>query len=86
LAVTPDHYPHVHEPDENVLVCLGYNGRGVAMSSALGPELARRVIGGQRAEIAMPVTQIRQIPFHTLWQQAVAARVIYGRIRDWLGL
>ena len=44
-AITPDHYPHVHEPDESVLVCLGYNGRGVAMSTAMGPQLARRVIG-----------------------------------------
>ena len=33
-------------PMRSVLVCLGYNGRGVAMSSAMGPELARRVIGG----------------------------------------
>ena len=49
LAITPDHYPHVHEPDESVLVCLGYNGRGVAMSTAMGPQLARRVIGGSDA-------------------------------------
>ena len=47
LAITPDHYPHVHEPDESVLVCLGYNGRGVAMSTAMGPQLARRVVGGE---------------------------------------
>ena len=50
LAITPDHYPHVHEPDESVLVCLGYNGRGVAMSTAMGPQLARRVIGGVTAD------------------------------------
>jgi glycine/D-amino acid oxidase-like deaminating enzyme len=83
LAVTTDHYPHAHEPDETVLVCLGYNGRGVAMSTAMGPELARRVIG---EEIALPVTRIRQIPLHGLWKSAVQARVTYGRIRDYLGL
>jgi glycine/D-amino acid oxidase-like deaminating enzyme len=83
LAYTPDHYPHVHEPDESVLVCLGYNGRGVAMSSAMGPELARRVLGGP---IDMPVTTIREMPFHALWRSGVAARVAYGRIRDMLGL
>ena len=86
LAYTPDHYPHIHEPDENVLVCLGYNGRGVAMSSAMGPELARRVMGGRAAEIAMPITTIREMPFHALWRSGVAARVAYGRIRDMLGL
>jgi glycine/D-amino acid oxidase-like deaminating enzyme len=86
LAYTPDHYPHIHEPDENVLVCLGYNGRGVAMSSAMGPELARRVMGGKAAAIDMPITTIQEMPFHALWRSGVAARVAYGRIRDMLGL
>ena len=86
LAYTPDHYPHIHEPDEDVLVCLGYNGRGVAMSSAMGPELARRVMGGRAADIDMPITSIREMPFHALWRSGVAARVAYGRIRDMLGL
>ena len=86
LAVTRDHYPHVHEPNEAALVCLGYNGRGVAMSSAMGPQLANRLIGGAKADFDMPVTGIRPIPLHGLWKQAVQARVAYGRIRDWLGL
>jgi glycine/D-amino acid oxidase-like deaminating enzyme len=86
LAYTPDHYPHIHEPDDNVMVCLGYNGRGVAMSSAMGPELARRLMGGKAANIDMPITTIREMPFHALWRSGVAARVAYGRIRDMLGL
>lgn len=86
IAATTDHYPHVHEPDESVLVCLGYNGRGVAMSSAMGPELARRVVGGAAARFDMPVTNIREIPFHGLWPHAVRLRVTYGRVRDFLGL
>ncbi len=86
VAITPDHYPHVHEPDESVLACLGYNGRGVAMSTAMGPQLARRAIGGKSAEIDMPITTMKEIPFHALWRSAVAARIAYGRIRDWLGL
>ncbi len=86
LAYTPDHYPHVHQPDETVLVCLGYNGRGVAISSAMGPELARRIIGGPTARLDMPITTITEMPFHALWRSGVAARVTYGRIRDMLGL
>jgi glycine/D-amino acid oxidase-like deaminating enzyme len=86
LAITTDHYPHVHEPEETVLVCLGYNGRGVAMSTAMGVELARRAVGGRDAEIAMPITGIGQIPLHGLWKPAVEARVMYGRVRDLLGI
>jgi glycine/D-amino acid oxidase-like deaminating enzyme len=86
LAVTRDHYPHIHEPDESVLVCLGYNGRGVAMSTAMGPELARRLVEGRSARFDMPITGIREIPFHGLWKPAVQARMAIGRVRDWLGL
>jgi glycine/D-amino acid oxidase-like deaminating enzyme len=86
LAITTDHYPHIHEPDPDVLVCLGYNGRGVAMSTSMGVELARRAFGGREAEIAMPITGIKQIPLHGLWKSAVEARVMYGRVRDFLGL
>ncbi len=82
LAITPDHYPHIHEPAPGVLVCVGYNGRGVAMATAMGAQLARRTLGG--AEIDMPITDLREIPFHAVWKSAVAARVLYGRIRDYL--
>jgi glycine/D-amino acid oxidase-like deaminating enzyme len=86
LAITPDHYPHVHEPAPGVTVCLGYNGRGVAMATAMGRQLARRILGGASAPFDMPVTTMRTIPFHALWPSAVAARVAYARIQAMLGL
>src|SRR3569832_238907 len=49
LAITADHFPHVHEPADNDLVSLGCNGRGVALSTAMGAQLARRQIGGAQA-------------------------------------
>jgi glycine/D-amino acid oxidase-like deaminating enzyme len=86
LAITTDHYPHLHEPAPGVIACLGYNGRGVAMATAMGAQLSRRILQGSAAEMDMPVTTMRQIPFHRLWRSAVAARVVYGRIRDSLGI
>ena len=84
--MTADHYPHVHEPEPGALVYLGCNGRGVALASAMGQQLARRLIGGEAAEIDMPVTTIKPIRFHPLWPVAVRSVVLYGRIRDRLGL
>jgi glycine/D-amino acid oxidase-like deaminating enzyme len=86
VAITADHYPHVHEPAPGVLACLGYNGRGVAMASAMGQQLAKRVVGGASAEIDMPITGIKEIPLHGIWKSGVMARLAYGRIRDWLGV
>jgi glycine/D-amino acid oxidase-like deaminating enzyme len=86
LAMTADHYPHVHEPGPDMLVYLGCNGRGVALATAVGQQLAKRLIEGEAAEIDMPITGLRPIRFHALWPVAVKSVVLYGRIRDRLGL
>lgn len=86
LAMTADHYPHVHEPASGVLAYLGCNGRGVALATAMGQQLARRLIGGEAAGIDMPITDVKPIRFHALWPVAVKSVVLSGRIRDRLGL
>lgn len=85
LAITPDHYPHLHEPAPGVIAALGYNGRGVAMATAMGRQIARRILTPD-IPLDMPVTDLKPIRFHALWRSAVAARVTYGRIRDMLGV
>lgn len=86
LAVTPDHYPHVHEPAPGLLCCLGYNGRGVAMASHMGRILAARLAEGEAAPFDMPITPLRPLPMHRLWRLGVWAEVWRGRVLDRLGL
>ena len=86
VAVTTDHYPHFHEPDPSVLISLGYNGRGVAMATAMGGEIARRLTGTPVDALNMPLTALKEIPFHGLWKLGASLRITYGRIRDSLGL
>jgi glycine/D-amino acid oxidase-like deaminating enzyme len=85
LAMTRDHYPHVHEPAAGVLICLGYNGRGVAMATAMGRALAERV-ANPSAVFDMPLTPLAPIPLHAFWPLAVKAAIWSGRVRDLLGL
>jgi glycine/D-amino acid oxidase-like deaminating enzyme len=86
LAITADHYPHLHEPAENLLMSLGCNGRGVALSTAMGEQLARRLVGARAAEIDMPITDIKPIAMHAFWPLAVKSVVLAGRLRDRLGI
>ncbi|NMJ40695.1 FAD-binding oxidoreductase [Roseomonas sp. JC162] len=86
LAMTEDHYPHIHEPAPGLYACLGYNGRGVALSTAMGGEIAKLATGTPARDIAMPVTPIRPMAFHGFWRLGVMAKVMEGRIRDRLGL
>ena len=84
--MTADHLPHVHEPRPDALIYLGCNGRGVALATAMGQQLARRLIEGEKAQFDMPNTTLRPIRLHAFWPLAVKSVVLSGRIRDRLGL
>jgi glycine/D-amino acid oxidase-like deaminating enzyme len=84
LAMTADQYPHIHEPAPGVMTCLGYNGRGIALATALGAPLAARILD-PAADIDMPISTMKTLAFHSLWPLAVRAAVARGRLLDWLG-
>ncbi|WP_137932689.1 NAD(P)/FAD-dependent oxidoreductase [Mesorhizobium comanense] len=86
VAITKDHLPHIHEPEDGILICLGYNGRGVAMASAMGAALARRLRGNETPPFPMPISPLRPIRFHRFWPIGVKAAILSGRVKDRLGL
>jgi len=83
--MTPNQYPHIHEPADGVLICLGYNGRGVAVGTAMGAQLARRLLD-RSSQFDMPITDMKGIPLHPLWPLAVKAAIAHGRLTDFLGI
>lgn len=85
LAMTTDHYPHLHEPAPGLLAGLGYNGRGVAMATVMGAQLAARALGRPAAALDLPVSPIRPIPLHRFWRLGVWAKVTQGRVLARLG-
>jgi glycine/D-amino acid oxidase-like deaminating enzyme len=86
VALTTDHLPHLHELEPGIMTALGYNGRGVAMATAMGKLLAEQASGKARADLDFPVTGLRPIPFHALRKPAVAATTAWYKIRDRLGI
>ncbi|WEZ83472.1 FAD-binding oxidoreductase [Rhizobium sp. 32-5/1] len=86
LAVTPDHLPHVHEPSPDTLIYLGCNGRGVALATTMGQQLANRLVHGKSAQLDLPVSAIKPMRFHALWPVGVHAAMLWGRFRDAAGL
>jgi glycine/D-amino acid oxidase-like deaminating enzyme len=87
LALTLDHYPRLNEPAQNVIACLGYNGRGVAMATVMGGEIARRITGTPAADLDMPIkSALEPIRLHRFWPIGVTARIAYGRLMRALGV
>ena len=87
LAITKDHWPHIHEPAENALIYLGCNGRGVALGTALAEQLAQRLIKGNAAPLDLPImSSLKPIAFHGMWPLGVKVALAHGRMMDRLGM
>lgn len=83
VSVTPDHLPKLHSPHKGILIAYGYNGRGVALSTALGAHLARNLQGNQTPRaLPLPVTGMKRIPFHRFWPIAVHGAITGSRIHN----
>ncbi len=82
VALTVDHMPHLHELVPGVTACLGYNGRGVAMSTAMGKVLAERATGTALEDLPLPASSLRPIPFHGLRQPALTVVVAWKKMLD----
>lgn len=81
VAMTVDRTPHLHAPAPGVLVALGYNGRGIAMATAMGRAIAAH-LGGDADALPFPVTSVRTIPFHGLRRAYVGAATAWYMLRD----
>lgn len=83
VSVTPDHLPHIHAPDDTLLIAYGYNGRGVALSTALGRHLAAGLSGRiAPQDLPLPLSTLRRIPFHMFWPVGVHLTVTASRLRS----
>jgi glycine/D-amino acid oxidase-like deaminating enzyme len=86
VAMTADHYPHLNRVRPGIMSAMGYNGRGVAMATAMGRVLADWASGTPEQQLDFPVTDPKPIPFHFLRKSAVNATVGWYRLRDRLGV
>lgn len=82
VAMTADHLPHVHEPEEGLLMLAGCQGRGVALMTAAGASLADYIASGDPEPLPFPVSPIRPIPFHAFRQVGTATLIAWYRMLD----
>lgn len=85
IAVTRDFMPHIHQPVPGITMALGYNGRGIAMATCLGKQVADLVAGGSPSACPFPITPLQPIPLHGLQRFYIAAGVAWYSLLDRLG-
>lgn len=76
VAMTLDSVPHVGRVDDRVMIAMGYNGAGVAMSSLMGRYLAAFARGETPDVGLLDTGRLRRVPFYPLREPAV--RMVAG--------
>lgn len=74
LAITKDSLPFLFAATPDLLVGMGYNGRGVGMGSMMGLAMASKLLGKDSDEAFMPLTTPKEYVFHTFHE--IGAEVV----------
>ncbi|KJE34497.1 FAD-dependent oxidoreductase [Thalassospira sp. HJ] len=83
LAMTYDHFPHIHRPVENMTMAVGYNGRGVALSTSLGKAIAANLLATD-TPLPLRFRDIKPLYAHDLHRAYATIAIWYYRLRDHL--
>ena len=82
VGVTWDKLPHCHELAPGVLAFVGCNGRGVALATSIGTQLARAMLGAKVSDLPMPFTPLDPFPAHGIARKFTSFPIILYRRRD----
>ena len=82
IALTRDHLPRVFEIDRGLYAAIGCNGRGLALATALGAELAAFFATGDPAALPVPVSRPAPIRGHVAARHLPSVLLPWARLRD----
>jgi glycine/D-amino acid oxidase-like deaminating enzyme len=82
VGMTSDFLPRIHKLGPNAFGWTGCNGRAVALTIALGDQLAKAVRGAPDNELALPFTNPVPIPAHGLMRKLAPLMLLVYRRRD----
>lgn len=85
-SVMPDYLPRLVGLAPGLIAGFACNGRGIAMTTAMGRELAQWARGAALSEIAIPAARPKAIPYHGLARLAPNALLPVSMVRDALDL
>ncbi|MDZ4310695.1 MAG: FAD-dependent oxidoreductase [Cypionkella sp.] len=81
-AVMPSFLPRLITPAQGLIAGIACNGRGIAMTTAMGRELALWALGTPPEALAIPVSPPAPIPLHALMRHAPNALLPISQLRD----
>ena len=81
-AVMPDFLPHLVDLGPGLLAGFACNGRGIAMTTALGAVVADWAAGADPHGLPVPYAAPSELPFHAFVRHAPNALLPWSMLRD----
>ncbi|MEP3441071.1 MAG: FAD-dependent oxidoreductase [Sulfitobacter sp.] len=82
IGMNQDRFPGVHSLGENGWAWIGCNGRGVALGTALGRELARAATGTKPDELALPLSDPQPFMLHPIVRRVAPTYLAWLKRQD----
>jgi glycine/D-amino acid oxidase-like deaminating enzyme len=82
VGMTYDLNPHLHELAPGLWAALGYSGRGIAMATMMGRDLAARIAGASDTPLAFACSPLRSSRIGGIAKPLVGCLLNYYRVRD----
>jgi glycine/D-amino acid oxidase-like deaminating enzyme len=82
FPVTTDHLPHWHESGDGLYCALGCNGRGIALSTALGKLAAERILGKAAGDLELAPARMAAVRFHEFRHIGIAVATAVKGLQD----
>jgi len=84
VALTLDHVPHIHKLADGIFCGLGFNGRGVAMTTTFGKILAKHCLGEIEDNEFLPITPVKKVPLNQFRGSGITIALTWKRMMDTL--
>ena len=77
IDLTPSEFPELHELAPGLLAGLGYSGRGIALATVMGREMARHAMGAAPKDLSFAIMQPKPVPLRGFYPLAVNAAMAW---------
>jgi glycine/D-amino acid oxidase-like deaminating enzyme len=82
IDLTPSEFPELHELAPGLLAGLGYSGRGIALATVMGREMARHALGTSPKDLSFGITQPKPVPLGRFYPLALNAAMAWLRAKE----
>jgi glycine/D-amino acid oxidase-like deaminating enzyme len=82
IDLTPSEFPELHELAPGLLAGLGYSGRGIALATVMGRELARYAMGAAAKDLSFAITKPKPVPLGKFYPVAVNAAMAWFGVKE----